>query len=141
MFVAQYSSPLNYKPSFVDTGLRFELRISDSNSDVLPITLSGIISGPGRPDSYRENRHIIVSETIASSVGLQACFYCGSYESRTHSNRSTICDVNRYTNEPSNLYGTRTRITRMKILRPGRLNEQTNLYRRQDSNLQPLHSR
>ena len=26
--------------------------------------------------------------------------YCGSYENRTHSNRSTICDVSHYTNEP-----------------------------------------
>ena len=61
---------------------------------------------------------------------------CGSYESRTHSNRSTICDVSRYTNEPCNLYGPRTHITRMKILRPCHLDEQINLYRRQDSNLQ-----
>lgn len=28
---------------------------------------------------------------------------CGSYGNRTHSNRSTICDVSRYTNEPCNL--------------------------------------
>lgn len=35
-----------------------------------------------------------------------------------HSNRSTICDVNHYTNEPCNLYGSRTCISRMKALRP-----------------------
>ena len=63
--------PDKLKPTFV-TKLRIELRMSDSNSDVLPITPPGS---------------------------------CGSYENRTHSNRSTICDVNRYTNEPGNLYG------------------------------------
>jgi hypothetical protein len=40
----------------------------------------------------------------------------------------------------SNLYGTRTHITRMKILGPNRLDEQI-WYSRQDSNLHPLRSR
>lgn len=41
--------PNKLKPtSLFDTGLRFELRIPDSKSDVLPITLSGSIRRPGQ---------------------------------------------------------------------------------------------
>jgi hypothetical protein len=62
-----------------------------------------------------------------------ALYFGGSYGSRTRGNRSTICDVSRYTNEPCNLQENRTLITRMKILYPEPLDEQTN-YRGQPGN-------
>ena len=130
----KYSHPLNYKPSLVDfgtrtlifrctdgrfaiklkptffvTGLRLELRTSQSKCDMLTITLSGISVGLMIPIAIGRT-HIIVSETIASSVGLQAFFNSGSYGSRTRGDRSTICNVSRYTNEPCNLYRIRTGI-------------------------------
>ena len=60
----------------------------------------------------------------------------GSYENRTHSNRSTICDVSRYTNEPSVTRtrfpawpdGQGTRIPTVKKWCPQPLDERAKLY-------------
>ena len=141
------SHPLNYKPSLVDTGIRtlflrctdgcftdkleptyilaarfrLELKIADSNSAVLPITLSGF-----EQHERFEHSPPIWKTGAQPSMHMLHIFLSGSYENRTHSNRSTICDVSRYTNEPCNLYGSRTHISRMKILCPEPLDEQVN---------------
>ena len=76
----------------VDTGIRtLFLRCTDGRfTDKLePTTVVEFGFEPKPP----------VSKTDMLTITLLNIF-CGSYENRTHSNRSTICDVSHYTNEP-----------------------------------------
>ena len=49
--------------------------------------------------------------------------FCGSYGNRTRDNRSTICYVSHYTNEPCNPYRSRTGIITSKVWYPEPLDE------------------
>ena len=90
-FVVKCSHPLNYKSS-VDFGIRtLFLRCTD-----------GCFTDKLKPTScYRSwIRTSIVRVKFWHAAIAPSDIQRGSYGNRTHSNRSTICDVSRYTNEP-----------------------------------------
>ena len=96
VFVAQYSHPLNYKSSSVDSvpPEAEEPCSSVAQTDTLPISWSQhLLLSLDSNQNHQCQRLICWTVTLLNIV-------CGSYENRTHSNRSTICDVSHYTNEP-----------------------------------------
>lgn len=162
-FVAQCSLPLNYKPIFADARLRFELGISDSNSDVLPLTPPGILCSMsesntllrfGRPARIHQRLYCIVGligfEPIHNSfwdyrlfrwATSQFCFavrmripaWMISVGQGTHNNRSTICDVT-ITRTNRNPYESWTHIFTSKEWRPQPLDERAILWTARESN-------
>lgn len=81
--------PVKLKPTYYfDTGFRLELKIADSNSAVLPITLSG----DGAAWVIRTLSSGLEDRCTAINA-YAAYLFCGSYGNWTRGNRSTICDV------------------------------------------------